>query len=186
MLPLGCVSNPCTGDTCSGSNNPNIILRIEDPDYAGGDIKWAGQTWTNQDVKDGVCKCACPTTYNAPFTTQYTNPYYYVRHSWLHSSTSQDLILVRYNRNTSFFPAAGRRNMLRGRNGVLDNYKLWISTNFNFATPDASAASPAGFNPIDNVPIANLTTYKIDDDFFDWTQTISGVDYSIARGINWP
>ena len=55
---------PDTCPTVSGFvNPPSMELTLFDADYAGGSITWAGQTWTQQEVKDGVTKCSCPTGY---------------------------------------------------------------------------------------------------------------------------
>ncbi len=51
--------------SCAGLD-PEMYLTIFDADYAGGDITWCGETWSQADVQAGAEKGPiCPTLYNS-------------------------------------------------------------------------------------------------------------------------
>jgi hypothetical protein len=58
---------PCVGGDCLGFNVPvvcpSVKVTLFDADYAGGNVTWVGQTWTQAEVQAGVGKYACPTRY---------------------------------------------------------------------------------------------------------------------------
>ena len=75
----------CSTVTCPspsvGTINPppSVQIRVFKSDYVGSSIQWAGLTWTQQEVRDGVTKCACPNRY---FKELYTSPDTYYFHVW--------------------------------------------------------------------------------------------------------
>jgi hypothetical protein len=64
----------CRYSNCP-SGNPEILGTVFDADYAGGNINWAGKTWTPAEVQAGATKILCPDTYNK-FSTLSITPSY--------------------------------------------------------------------------------------------------------------
>ena len=110
------VTNPCTGFAdCTGHAGsagvaPSIALTMFDADYAGASRTWCGVVWTQQNIKDGVTKCACPSTYrliDTPVLGPPTLPVYgnsgNNRESW-EGTAGSNLFLFRSMSWYSIFP----------------------------------------------------------------------------------
>ena len=80
------VTTACSQVTCSTpsvgveTQPPSVQIRVFKSDYTGSSIQWAGLTWTQQEVRDGVTKCACPDRYWKQLYG--TAPYAYRFHVW--------------------------------------------------------------------------------------------------------
>jgi hypothetical protein len=172
----------CDGETCGGTNNPSIVLKIGDPSgtYAGGSINWAGKTWTQTQINDNNFEqCVCPTNYVGPrknFNTSFTKT---AEHQWDNEQTANNrLLLQRFSASGSF---SAQNHITLRVNGIhpSDIFRYYFSAFYssNFEIGFLNATTPA---------IPNQTNYQITDDFFGtYVDGGSGLEYTWTKGANW-
>jgi hypothetical protein len=169
-------------------------LTLFDADYAGGNISWCGQTWTQAEVQAGATKCACPTAYNKSRQTYTlggpTTLKYSAQHRWFHA----DLHIQRqYNvsyLSFGFWAAlqfGGNFNLLSILGSQTDRRSFYGSqaTRFSVAGFPNSPVTNSDLNIVLGVVYPLYNSYDITDTFFG-SHTIGGVEYTWAKGLGWP
>ena len=170
------VDAPCAGTNCMGHTGtagiaPSTLLTVFDADYVGGNITWAGETWTQAQVQAGESRCVCPLTYiyqrfltNTPFT------------SAIHKWTNTNLFFERFYTNIG--------NTDRGvlKVGFPGTYGYSIVTGFGFS----SAFFPGSpiINYGDPVSATSVTTKSMPDVYF-FSFIDAGVQFTWEKGDNW-
>jgi hypothetical protein len=158
------VANVCTGNTCSGSNDPNMQLTVSG---ASGTVDWCGEIW-NLPADSGDTRCVCPTTYN-----QFRSAVPTASNRWAYGSSLQML-------RNSYSGTFDQQNSLRlnpvGAVDSLDLWRFYLSTVY-------SSFNALGF--ISTVPFATYSDYLITNEYFG-SHTTGGITYTWDKGINWP
>lgn len=183
----GAEPSSCTDDY------PEILVTVLDADYAGGDLNWAGQTWTQAEVQAGTQKIACPTSYTLQAFTTIVSPsntqkFGYER--WV----ATNLLLVRgigYAR-----AGAGATQWYQIDNYNADdldlgypNISLRIFKGYDTAVPPFTHTVTSTYYAnlggiISGVARATKSDYRILNAWFG-SIVIGGITYTWARGNGW-
>jgi hypothetical protein len=184
--PSPAIVNACEGETCSGTNNPSIVLKIGDPSasYAGGSITWCGKTWTQAQINaNNFEQCVCPTTYVGPrknYNTSFTKT---AEHIWRHYAFGKnELLMQRFSASGSFSAENRLYPRLTLANNGINVYDIDV-LRYYFSTLDYQIFN-LNFISADNLP--NQTDYQISDLYFGtYTDGGSGLEFSWNKGVNW-
>ena len=171
----------CGGASSCPDGDPEMYVTLFDADYAGGNITWCGETWTNAEVQSGVEKGpVCPTTYTLGKTTTTSISRTYAAHNWAIAGLQLKRIAFR---------TAGVGQKLEGvyllNPSVTASYRYWFA--YGGGPPNYSGAN-TGFGTLPNVlgePYVALNNYNITDAFFGSYTNPSGVTYSWRKGNGW-
>lgn len=171
-------SGNCDGTNCPGSD-PSVRLCVFDADYAGGDINWCGETWTQVEVQSGTSKCICPDFYtNFDAGSNGYNTWYKggdnlrIGHQVI-STGSIGILFVHM------------------QSDAMGTYRSSRKTHYIPTTSSTSGTNFGGFPSAMPAPIVSLSAAQTTDDFQirdgQFISFISsGIQYSWAKGDNWP
>lgn len=202
--PAFALSNPCAGEPdCTGHTGspgvaPSIALTIFDADYVGADIDWAGKTWTQSEINDGVTKCQCPNNYilggpypYGPFNIHYTERwaaglstansiFILYRDYVVGNGTAPTFLTNIWNKVNIRFQQLGGAD--RGTYDLKNSTTLSIYANFGYLW----TATTNTWNAIQPTLTkqASPNNYRLLDIQFG-TVTRSGIQYIWDRGANW-
>ena len=168
-------SGACFGSfglSCANCSDPVVLLSVFDADYAGGDILWCGQTWTQAEVQAGASKCVCPTTYNIK---HYSAPSGSWEEFWVYSDS-----LRMYRQYTSFGFGFTARNGLQ----IYPQSTAFKDRVVFNGPPTSSSVVYSTLNKILGVGLPTSTGYRITDAFFG-SYTSFGIQYTWSRGGGW-
>jgi hypothetical protein len=209
-LAKECCCTGGTGSSCAGGD-PEMLCTIFDADYAGGNINWAGQTWTPSEVQAGTQKTVCPSSYSknifkttvitggssiAP-TYQWAGDHYWINTGLTlrrRAGTVRNAGGRHYRYDAQFsFGVAANEHTLRVK-GSTDNVGFFGGfTTSAFARPVAISYTQVPptyatfqIGLISGVAAGVGTTgsYSITNAWFG-SHTISGVQYTWAKGAGW-
>ena len=157
-------------------------VTVFDADYAGGSISWVGKTWTQQEVKDGVTKCACPDLYVN--TVSGTVSAYFRFHTWGYNTNGTDSLRLRRIGQIFGGGAFGdMENGVRGKNASFRDRRAGQPATFPQTFQNIN--TPTSFTPIDAVGPITYGDYGITD-AYSTSVTVSGITYSWDKGVGWP
>lgn len=204
--PVGDVSEeyePCIcPETCPTLgefvNPPSIQLTVFDADYAGGDINWCGETWTQAQVLAGESRCVCPTIYNkgnfdinntgTPAATFNGYPSAAL-HRWKYGTDQLALHradVYQYGGPT-YYLVYTRSNYLRvfGDKDKQRFRNTYQSGMFSPPLPVTGTTTDySAINKVIGLAEPSLASYDLLPAFFG-SHIISGVTYTWAKGARW-
>ena len=190
----------CTGHTGNAGVAPSIALTVFDADYAGGNITWCAKVWTQQEVKDGVTKCVCPTRYDLKKELTQTTPVTSVFGANIEKWEFSQINGLWIDRaiNLSVYSVASyyvRHKWWRILQGAAPNTtdrlsRTLLTYDFTWTTGWTSIGSAAeftlpGMNPATSGQIPTINDYKILDAMFGNYTDVNGINWKWERGRNW-
>lgn len=170
------------GECCCGGNpcdpDPSVELTVFDADYAGGDISWAGQTWTPAEVQAGASKTACPTNYQLG-TVLGAAGAGGLWEKWTNNSANR-LVLQRYYTAPydPGYPTRYAERVISIFGGAPTYVDFWRSSNYGYS------ASNCQLNVLCGSQGTSSNSYRVLNGQFG-SYTAAGVQYSWARGQGW-
>ena len=193
------MSEEVVASTCPNSD-PEMLVTVFDADYAGGDINWAGQTWTQAEVQAGTQKTACPSFYGVTQVSyalsgcggSCTGTFRIAENAW----TASYLVL---KRRIQGFNDLGTYNFCNYGNyhapgywynrltaGTLNSFKQWSKAVTIPCVPGTLQGGSYNLgDKIKSVASPTFIDYAITPAFFG-SHTISGVLYTWSKGNGWP
>jgi len=186
--------------SCPNPNDPELYLTVFDADYAGGNISWCGEVWTQAQVQAGLEQGpVCPTAYyndfafTSPFSQQVTAAHY-----WRYGNS-----LIIRRQQIALQSTLGKYVIQPGGWDNFINVKATNGSHYG----DQTFVHPLGsyvVRPINIIATltsgdAQLTaivkkpaprppphgTYKLPTTFTEATFTTNGIAYSWRRGNGW-
>jgi hypothetical protein len=178
-------------------------MTIFDADYDGGEVSWAGSAWTAQEVRTGVTKEICPTSF---FSSQFAQLGGYptgctpgvncyvasirlnFKAEWNNSGFHLNRNGVRYSYSNSGggmqcqLGAAGQGIHMSNVYPNLQDFFGWYGCNLSNTNPSYQQIGVLGPGAPGK---PNVNDYQITDNFFGST-TIDGRLYTWVKGSNWP
>jgi len=161
--------NPCEPD-------PEMLVKIFDADYAGGNITWCGLTWTPAQVQAGEEKSLCgifQQTYSTGSPYLVSEAWHYGASLSLHRVINYSFGLTQWSNFLGISPSP--------IGTLVRDLKKW--TGF----PPPAAGSSTVFSSLSlilGVATPTKGDYNITDDFFG-SHLSGGITYSWAKGQGW-
>lgn len=167
----------CGGASSCPDGDPEIRITLSDPDYAGGNITWCGETWTPAQIQTGTdTRTICPTFWQNDRAGSATGNYNFTN-IWRYASS---LMLTHDGQFTPTFFASIRRKFLVFSDGSVKRDRIQGIANGAFPTNITS--SDLGLLNTTNAP--SFSNNEITDDYFG-SYISGGVTYTWARGNGW-